>query len=374
VNDCFIADDLSGALDAAGAFFRAGRTVTVALSPDAWPEVPAGEVVGVSTETRNASPAAARAAVLKTLDVLQARGARLVYKKIDSTLRGPIAAEVAALAERLPGVRLLFCPANPAVGRTVRHGVLLVHGIPVDATEFARDPVCPVRESHLARLLASVAGDRLVLPDAESASALEAAVREMDTRAGPWVGIGSGALARPVAARLADPRPAASRGVAPALPPGPVLLLCGSAHPANRSQAAALEAAEGIPVHPFNPLAPAAALAAAGRSLRDHGGASLVVDSLRVDSRAVLDALATAAATLIAESGVNRLLVTGGETAHALCRGLGVSALRFIDELEPGVALAHAAAGGKSLRWVIKPGGFGSSDAWVAAWHRLRQA
>ena len=62
MNDCFIADDLSGALDAAGAFFRAGRTVTVALSPDAWPEVPAGEVVGVSTETRNASPAAARAA------------------------------------------------------------------------------------------------------------------------------------------------------------------------------------------------------------------------------------------------------------------------------------------------------------------------
>lgn len=372
MSDCFIADDLSGALDAAGAFFRAGRSVTVALSPDVWPEVPADEVVGLSTETRNAAPAAARAAVLAVIDRLRARGARLVYKKIDSTLRGPIAAEVEALVEALPGSRLLFCPANPAVGRTVRNGVLLVHGVPVDATEFARDPVCPVQESHLHRLLRSVAGPGLVLRDAESESALENAVREMDSGSGPWVAIGSGALARPVAARLERPRRPADGAADPPLPPGPVLLLCGSAHPVNRAQAAALQAAEGIPVLPFRASDPGAAISGAVRGLREHGGASLVVDPDRVDSRALLDALAAAAATLVAEAGVNRLLVTGGETAHALCRRLGVNALRFVDELEPGVALVGSDIRGAPLRWVIKPGGFGSPDAWLGAWRRLR--
>src|SRR5687768_5294721 len=57
MSDYFIADDLSGALDAAAAFHHAGRRVMVALSTEAWPDAGKDGVVGITTETRNASAA-----------------------------------------------------------------------------------------------------------------------------------------------------------------------------------------------------------------------------------------------------------------------------------------------------------------------------
>ena len=128
MSDYFIADDLSGALDAAAAFHAAGWTVTVALSEAAWPAGGFGEIVAYTTETRNAAPAEAATRVARAIAQGRARGGRLLYKKIDSTLRGPVAAELAAMLRLLPGTRVLFAPANPAVGRTVRDGVLRVHG------------------------------------------------------------------------------------------------------------------------------------------------------------------------------------------------------------------------------------------------------
>src|SRR5206468_1790519 len=110
---------LSGALDAAAAFHHAGRRVRVALSSAAWSEVSPDEVIGFTTETRNAAPAVAAEKITRILAEARERGGRLRYKKIDSTMRGPIAAELGALMAAMPEARILFTPANPAVGRTV---------------------------------------------------------------------------------------------------------------------------------------------------------------------------------------------------------------------------------------------------------------
>src|SRR5512141_1157412 len=74
MHDYFLADDLSGALDAAAAFHRAGRSVRVILSADAWREVCQGEVVGITTETRNAAPELAATAVRQVLAEAKQRG------------------------------------------------------------------------------------------------------------------------------------------------------------------------------------------------------------------------------------------------------------------------------------------------------------
>ena len=166
--DFFLADDLSGALDAAAAFDHAGRRVRIVLVGEAWEVEPDDDVIAVTTETRNAPPPLAAETVRRAIEHGQAKGARLVYKKIDSTLRGPVAAELGALADALPKARILFAPANPRVGRTVRDGVLLVRGTPVAETEFARDPMSPVRESAIRRLLGNSASDRVIVPDAET--------------------------------------------------------------------------------------------------------------------------------------------------------------------------------------------------------------
>jgi uncharacterized protein YgbK (DUF1537 family) len=371
MREFFLADDLSGALDAAAAFHHAGRRVRIVLS--------AGDclaaddaVTGVTTETRNAPPAIAADVVAATIARGQAQGARLVYKKIDSTLRGPVAAEIAALAQRLPGTRILLAPANPAVGRTVRDGVLLVHGVPVGETEFARDPVSPVREGNLHRLLGGAGGAAVVVADAGSAADLEAAVARMDAAGGAWVAVGSGALARPVAARgMRGARPAgATAGVS--VTPGPILLLGGSAHAGNRTQAETLWRERRVPVHELRLAEPAAAVAAVSGSLRSGPGASLLVEAARGDSAAVLRTLTGAAAAIIAATGANRIFATGGETAFALCGALGIATLEFEAELEPGLSLSRARTARGDMRFAIKPGGFGTAGTWVRAWEEMQ--
>lgn len=367
-----LADDLSGALDAAAAFHAAGWRVTVALSPDAWPKNDDDCIVALTTETRNVPPAEAAFAVRRALAEARARGAELVYKKIDSTLRGPVAAEVAALLEALPGVRVLFAPANPRVGRTVRGGVLRVHGVPVSETEFARDPVSPVRESELRRLLGAADGARVVIADTETEVDLAAAVARMEAAGGEWVAVGSGALARPVAARMA--RTGGTRGEPHAAGfTGPVLMVGGSAHAGNRAQAAVLARERGVPVHEFRLAEPGLAGRAALASLGAGGGASLLVEQTRGDSGAVLRALAAAVQEIVERAGTVRIFVTGGETAFAVCGALGIATLEFGDELEPGLSVSRAvAASGVTMLLAIKPGGFGSEETWVRAWDRLR--
>ncbi len=374
MRDYFLADDLSGALDAAAAFHHAGRRVRIELTADDWAPPVEGEVVGVTTETRNAGPEAAARVVTQALARGRAAGARLVYKKIDSTLRGAIAAEVEALARALPGVRLLFCPANPAVGRTVRDGVLRVHGVPVHETEFARDPVCPVRESDLRRVLAGVRGAGLIVADAADDADLAAAAERLLAGGERWVAIGSGALAKPVARLTAGAGEGREPPAVPPLPGGPVLMLCGSAHPVNRAQAARLAAARGVRTHVLGVGGARvdAAVAAVAASLRVADGAGLIVEEAWHDSATVLEAVAAAASALVAGAGVARLFVTGGETAFAVCRALGVRRLSYAAELEPGLGLAGAVARTGPLWLANKPGGFGTADSWVRAWDALR--
>ena len=76
--------------------------------------------------------------------------------KIDSTLRGNWAAELAALVEG--GRRVVLIPSHPACGRVCIGGVVYVDGVPVAETEHGNDPRLPVRSSRAGDALA---GDEL---------------------------------------------------------------------------------------------------------------------------------------------------------------------------------------------------------------------
>jgi uncharacterized protein YgbK (DUF1537 family) len=372
MSDYFLADDLSGALDAAAAFHHAGRGVTIALSVDAWPDVAADDVVGITTETRNAAPEVADRVVRAVLARAQVRGARLLYKKIDSTLRGPVAAELAALATAMPNAPLLFAPANPRVGRTVSDGVLLVHGVPVAETEFGRDPICPVRESSIRVLLGRAASSRVTIPDVTTDADLSAAVARMESVSGNWVGIGSGALARPIAARHVRSRAVQAVTVSPGIPAGPALMVCGSAHPRNREQAAMLARSRGVAVHELRLDAPSKAAAAAIADLRANRGAAILVEEQRhPDSAIVVAAIAAAAEQVLKATGLRRVFVTGGETAFALGQRLRVSTFTFGAEIEAGLSVSRAGHADGALLFAIKPGGFGDEQTWVRAWDAL---
>lgn len=373
MSDYFLADDLSGALDAAAAFHHAGRRVTVVLSTNVWPAATPGQAIGITTETRNAAPEIAAAAVQQAVARGRASGGRLLYKKIDSTLRGPVAAELAALEAAMPGTRILFVPANPKVGRTVRDGILLVNGTPVAETDFARDPVSPVTESSIARLLGAALTPQVVLADASTEGDLADAVARMNAGGAEWVAVGSGALARPVAASQPGVT-LSTEPAAPEIPPGPLLFVGGSAHGANREQSRRLAREHGVPLHEVRVADGGPAIQAAISSLRARGAAVLLLETPRTDSTVALAAITTAAARVITEGGVRRVFVTGGETAFALCGLLGISALRFRHEIEPGLSISRGEAALGAMLLAVKPGGFGDAQTWVRAGTELRQA
>ena len=112
-----IADDLSGAADCAIGFACAGMQTVVTLDP--LHDKADAQVIAADTDTRRLSPAQAAERTVAAYKALQRPGQRL-YKKIDSTLRGNWAAEVAAL-QPLAGLAIV-APAFPATGRTLRGG------------------------------------------------------------------------------------------------------------------------------------------------------------------------------------------------------------------------------------------------------------
>jgi uncharacterized protein YgbK (DUF1537 family) len=152
-----VADDLTGG-NATGAMFarRGLRTVSVDPDPGHWDGVTA-DVVVVNTDTRRAPPTLAADLITRVVHDFRPIP-RLLVKRVDTTLRGPVAAELAAaLAARSAGCDRPVCavavPAYPGAGRTTVGGIHLVEGIPVAESAAGRDPFTPVPVSRVVDLL-----------------------------------------------------------------------------------------------------------------------------------------------------------------------------------------------------------------------------
>src|SRR5258705_2340917 len=131
-----VADDLTGACDT-GSLFAGDGPVPLAV----WPGTPPDARVRViDTESRTAGR---NDAVARVKGATAATRAARYFKKIDSTLRGHVGAEIDALMPAAGLGTAVVCPAFPAQGRTVIERTLLVDGVPVGETFIGRDPAFP---------------------------------------------------------------------------------------------------------------------------------------------------------------------------------------------------------------------------------------
>src|SRR5918994_2700989 len=146
-----IADDLTGAGDAGVQLVHAGYRTAVFFRESG---VLADDLDAVAFDTDSRAMPAGFAAKRVLEAARAAREARIVYKKLDSTLRGNVAAELAAALGGSGRKHIVFAPAFPAAGRTTVGGTQRVHGVPVDETEMANDPHTPVTNAHVPSLLA----------------------------------------------------------------------------------------------------------------------------------------------------------------------------------------------------------------------------
>jgi uncharacterized protein YgbK (DUF1537 family) len=116
-----VADDLTGACDSAAPFLVHGAVVVTI-----WPRLPgSGACQAISTESRNDEPEVARERSRRAVAHLLRLRPRLLYRKVDSRLRGNLRADLEGALEA-GFERCLLAPALPAEGRITRHAVQLV--------------------------------------------------------------------------------------------------------------------------------------------------------------------------------------------------------------------------------------------------------
>ncbi|MER5280728.1 four-carbon acid sugar kinase family protein [Streptomyces sp. NPDC002809] len=376
-----LADDLTSAGDGAAPFRRTGHGARILLSCPATELPPVTGVTAVDLGTRllDQEAAAARTGVAAR----RFAGSALLFKTVDSTLRGHVVAEVRAAWAGSRRRAVVVAPAFPAEGRVTVEGVQHVRGVPVHESDFARDPVHPVRCSDLTTLFPDavpVGPDRaaelpgpigrgaLIVCSAATDGDLDrlvAAVPHLDDVL--WVG--SPGLAAALARRCARGDGPVDSALAPARRP---LVVVGSANPATRRQLAALRVrsdVQGITVGDD----PAAAV----QAIRALAAPVLTVqtpDERHAPHTAQVFArsLAAVVRTLTEERLVDALVVTGGETAATVLRALGIDGIDLFDEPEPGVARGTP-LGPLALPVLIKAGGFGDDGMLLRLCHLVRQ-
>ncbi len=381
-----IADDLTGAADAGVQFVRAGYRAGVVFHGEA---APAADIDAVSFDTDSRDMPAGFAAK-RVVDVARAvRGARVVYKKLDSTLRGNVAVELAAALGASGRELVIVAPAFPDAGRTTVSGVQLVNGVPVDETEMRDDPQTPVRESHVPTLLGNafssvgtlgvedvarpewvrllVEENECVVADAERDSDLAALVRAVpDPARVLWAG--SAGLAYALGGAYPGPR-AGDVGERRA-PARPVLVVVGSLSGVAREQVRRL-------VEEYGDVAVEAGGDDAVVAARDalSGGECAVVHSpekQNASGEAVVETLAGVVGRLSEERLFGGLVLTGGATAVGVARRLGATGIELEGEVEAGVPMG-ALIGPNPYPAVTKAGGFGGPDTLVEAVQALAQ-
>ncbi len=150
-----IADDLTGANDSSLQFRLKGAITQILLSDEIEPEnIESTQAWAVSTESRNISPGDAYEKVQRaTRMFVEKINPDYLFKKIDSTLRGNIAIEIAAMLEITCWDAAVVVPALPAEARMTVGGYHLSKGTPIERTQIARDPHSPITESHVPTLL-----------------------------------------------------------------------------------------------------------------------------------------------------------------------------------------------------------------------------
>jgi uncharacterized protein YgbK (DUF1537 family) len=361
-----IADDLTGAADAAVAF---AMPAYVSLGADAPPLA----VVAFDTDSR-ALPEAEAARRVHAAALAALRPASRLYKKIDSTLRGNAGSEIAAAVRAANEVRgkavAIVCPAYPRTGRTVRGGRVLVHGVPPDDLPSVGDLLRAAGLNALRWRPGEAAPEsaNALVCDAEADDDLAAIARAGAALPHAVVWTGSAGLARHLTAALGLRAPAGPPLPKPAQ--GPVLTLVGSRAPMARAQAAALAesgAVEAIPLSAEAPAAVARALAA-GRDVLVRIPEELEFEPARAG--ALAQALGHLAQVNAARIG--GLVATGGDSARAALTALGAKGLYLVRELEAGVPLG-VADGERPIPVVTKSGAFGDRDTLLRCHAALRR-
>lgn len=155
-----IADDLTGANDTALQFAKRNMKSCVKINFTADDFQTDKDVIVIDSDSRDLDASSAYTKVKKICESIKKYDAHCIYKKIDSTLRGNIGAEIKAMDDVFKPEVVLIAPAYPINKRITIGGYHLLCGVPLELTEIANSPKTPVKESYIPNILKQQAQDK----------------------------------------------------------------------------------------------------------------------------------------------------------------------------------------------------------------------
>lgn len=378
-----VADDLTGAAELAAVGARYGMRAEVLVKAEPHEAAaPETDLVCYDTDSRFCSPEEAARRASAAAAWPRRAGAKWLYKKVDSVLRGQVTAEVLAIMRQLKLDSALLAPANPGLGRMIQNGRYFVQGRPINQTEFRADPEYPRLSANVLDLITRpkdvlicvgrvgepLPSTGIIVCEAVNGDDLADWARRSDLRrlhAG-----GAEFFAAFLAARgLRHKAPADGRQVRTP-DNSKELFVCGSISEATR---AFVEMARrrntpifGLPVelaqgNQFSSAATAALARGVFEAFEQcrrvilHVGLPPVTD--RVIARTLVRHLAQVAELVLGHPGITRVYVEGGATAAELVERMGWRRLMLVGELAPGVVTLRPEAA-PALRLTMKPGSY----------------
>jgi 3-dehydrotetronate 4-kinase len=415
-----VADDFTGATDLANTLVRQGmRTVQLLGVPRSGLPVPDVDAVVVALKSRTTPPEDAARESLEALAWLRSAGARQFYFKycstFDSTDRGNIGPVADALLAALGSTFSVACPAFPENGRTVYNGHLFVGRDLLSDSSMRNHPLTPMTDANLVRVLGRQCGGRVELVPFGIVRRGAAAIRaEFDRLKGAGVRYAildavEDAHLHELGAACADmPLVTGGSGMALGLPEnfrragllgtnagadrlpavgGTSAVLAGSCSAATLAQIEAMKARR--PAFEIDALALARGEDLVARALdwarpQLAAGPVLIYCSApparvaeiqqalgREHAGAMLERAMARIARGLADAGVRRLVVAGGETSGAVVSALGVTALRIGPQIDPGVPWTLGMTD-PPLALALKSGNFGGPDFMLRALEQVQ--
>jgi uncharacterized protein YgbK (DUF1537 family) len=399
-----VADDLTGALDAAAPFAGCGLETRILLNFEQAASAVGTNtrVLSLTTESRHLSAAAADERVWNATRAALAGAPRVLLKKIDSTLRGNIAAEIMA-GLRASGLQhALIAPAVPRHGRIMRGGEVFIDGVPLRQTEIGADALSPPPSVPLPQALKETSNDLIVhvwprgaafalsveagihayVADCETEADLDAIAQFAMNHCDEVLPVGALGLATVIARQLAQTLSSESLSVTHRISEQaqkPILFAIGSRTAARAEQAVRLCAAgaevltmslsehtrdedwildlsvsqSGMPV----------ALIVRPESSKESG---------LIAASEVAHKLGRTEAGVVRRLQIDVVVMVGGDTAFETFQALGVPEASVAGEIMPGIAIGKMQVDGRSLTFITKAGGFGDPDALVEILQRLK--
>ncbi|MEH7116999.1 four-carbon acid sugar kinase family protein [Neobacillus vireti] len=392
-----MADDFTGALDTGVQFSNYGvnTVVTSDLDFEFGDTTDQLEVLVFNTETRYLNKCDAYEVIKNIAVKAKEENIPYIFKKVDSALRGNVASELRALSDVFEDVTIPFIPAYPEQNRFSCEGILLIDSIPVNESVFGQDPYEPVTESHIPSLLLKEADlktyitkkyeippkeERILLIESHSDEEMLSQGNELLLNDALKITVGCAGFAKALANIIYKKRDTTQNDMEL-----PLLIVCGSVNPVTKKQVvlAEVNGYERISltleqlwdkqywetekgqenIHQYLKIEQPFMFETFGNVSNDQ------VDQLPDQGNELRFRIGQSLGYLVKNlmsNGMKRtILFTGGDTLYQSMRVLGITEIKPLKELFPGIVLGNIDFKDEKHYVITKSGGFGDEDLFI---------